>query len=100
MHTNYTYLFVSGVAVGSSIGHALGGFFGGSRQETAEAQSTDGIVDSQSQGDYYHNTSYEKKCEADARSFTKCLDENKGNDYQMSICGWYLEQLVSFLLLL
>jgi len=83
----------AGVAVGSSIGHALGGFFGGSGQTTAELQAADGLAASQDQGETFGSTSYGKNCEADARSFTKCLDENKGNDYQMSICGWYLEQL-------
>ena len=29
-------------------------------------------------------------CEADARAFTKCLDENNGN---MQICDWYLQAL-------
>ncbi|MCJ1383259.1 hypothetical protein MMC17_006372 [Xylographa soralifera] len=86
----------AGVAVGSSIGHALGGFFGGSGQATAESQAADGLVASQGHGETYETTIYGKNCEVDARSFTKCLDENKGNDYQMSICGWYLEQLVSF----
>lgn len=33
-------------------------------------------------------------CETDVKSFTKCLDENGGN---MQICGWYLDQLVSYL---
>lgn len=33
-----------------------------------------------------------RSCEADAKQFTKCLDENQGN---MQICSWYLEQLVS-----
>ena len=33
-----------------------------------------------------------RSCEADAKQFTKCLDENQGN---MQICNWYLEQLVS-----
>jgi len=83
----------AGVAVGSSIGHALGGFFGGSDQANVESQAADGMVTSQGQGETYQSTSYGKNCEVDARSFTKCLDENKGNDYQMSICGWYLEQL-------
>jgi len=83
----------AGVAVGSSIGHALGGFFGGSGQVTADSRAADGSMTSQGQGETYENTSHGKNCEADAKSFTKCLDENKGNDYQMSICGWYLEQL-------
>jgi hypothetical protein len=30
-------------------------------------------------------------CETDVRAFRKCMDENNGN---MSICGWYMDQLV------
>lgn len=32
-------------------------------------------------------------CENDVRAFRSCMDENSGN---MSICGWYLDQLVCF----
>lgn len=32
-------------------------------------------------------------CETDVRNFRRCMDENKGD---MSICGWYLDQLVRF----
>ncbi|MCJ1248616.1 hypothetical protein MMC30_005834 [Trapelia coarctata] len=85
----------AGVAVGSSIGHAIGGFFGGGSSQPAEAV-TDSAVQSQAQeGSAYQSTSDGRNCETDAKAFTKCLDENKGSDYQMSICGWYLEQLVS-----
>jgi coiled-coil-helix-coiled-coil-helix domain-containing protein 2 len=38
---------------------------------------------------------YARSCDTDAKAFTKCLDENKG-EHAMSICGWYLDQLVSF----
>jgi hypothetical protein len=38
------------------------------------------------------NSSWENPaCETDVRNFRKCMDENQGN---MSICGWYLDQLV------
>lgn len=85
----------SGVAVGSSIGHAIGGFFGGGSSQPAEVAS-DSAVQSQAQdGSTYQSTNYGRSCETDAKAFTRCLDENKGSDYQMSICGWYLEQLVS-----
>lgn len=37
-------------------------------------------------------TSYENPaCEVDVRNFRTCMDENQGN---LSICGWYLDQLV------
>lgn len=32
-------------------------------------------------------------CETDVRNFRRCMDENKGD---MTICGWYLDQLVRF----
>ena len=94
---NSTYFMSSGVAVGSSIGHALGGFFGGSNQTTGEANGSGDAAASQAQTSTYQSTSYGTSCEVDAKAFTRCLDENKGSEYQMSICGWYLEQLVSVL---
>ena len=29
-------------------------------------------------------------CAADIKSFTDCMNQNQGN---MTICGWYMEQL-------
>ncbi|KAL2037915.1 hypothetical protein N7G274_009390 [Stereocaulon virgatum] len=81
----------AGVAVGSSIGHAIGGMFGGSSSQPAEQQPADNALASQSNNDSYQSNSWgARSCENDAKSFTTCLDENKGN---MQICGWYLEQL-------
>ncbi|MCJ1299112.1 hypothetical protein MMC08_001903 [Hypocenomyce scalaris] len=82
----------AGVAVGSSIGHALGGFFGGgsSSSAPAETQQADNAVASQAQDGTYQNNWGARSCEQDAKSFTQCLDQNQGN---MQICGWYLEQL-------
>lgn len=83
-----------GVAVGSSIGHAIGGFFGGSSNAPAETQHAENAVASQSNdAGYQANNWGSRSCESDARTFTKCLDENAGN---MQICGWYLDQLVGF----
>ncbi|MCJ1314599.1 hypothetical protein MMC25_008281 [Agyrium rufum] len=80
----------AGVAVGSSIGHAIGGFFGGgSAQPAADAQENSLAATSQN---YQDNNTYGRSCENDARAFTKCMDENKG-DYAMTTCGWYLDQL-------
>ena len=88
----------SGVAVGSSIGHAIGGFFGGGsgastavqddagQTNTAAAFPQDGAYNSST-----NNTYGARSCEVDAKQFTQCLDEHQGN---MQICGWYLEQLV------
>ncbi|KAL8945449.1 MAG: hypothetical protein Q9211_000052 [Gyalolechia sp. 1 TL-2023] len=82
----------AGVAVGSSIGHAIGGLFGGgSSAAAAEPQQADNSVASQtSDAGYQSNNWATRNCDADAKSFTKCLDENGGN---MQICGWYLDQL-------
>ena len=81
------------MAVGSSIGHALGGFFGGgsSSSAPAETQQADNAVASQAPDGTYQNNWGARSCEQDAKSFTQCLDHNQGN---MQICGWYLEQLV------
>ena len=84
--------FHSGVAVGSSIGHAIGGMFGGGSSAPAEQQQADNTVANQSNdGGYQSNTWGPRSCETDAKTFTKCMDENQGN---MQICGWYLDQLV------
>lgn len=85
----------SGVAVGSSIGHAIGGFFGGgSSQAAADGQQSDSALATQATEGNYQSNGVSRSCEPDAKAFTRCLDENKG-EYQMSVCGWYLEQLVS-----
>lgn len=87
--------FNRGVAVGSSIGHAIGGFFGGGSSAAAEPQQADNSVASQANDAGYQSNSWgQRSCETDAKSFTKCLDENGGN---MQICGWYLDQLVSYM---
>ncbi|KAL3472641.1 hypothetical protein BJX99DRAFT_235071 [Aspergillus californicus] len=85
----------AGVAVGSSIGHAIGGFFGGGPSAPAEAQQAppaqaqpmdNGLWQSSAT-----NSSWETPaCETDVNNFRKCMDDNQGN---MSICGWYLDQL-------
>ena len=73
----------SGVAVGSSIGHALGGFFGGSSEAPQQAAvQSQGVQDQQQLGN--------DNCQGAAVQFTKCMDEQSGN---MQICSWYLEQL-------
>ncbi|KAI4165184.1 MAG: hypothetical protein LQ342_001052 [Letrouitia transgressa] len=83
----------AGVAVGSSIGHAIGGLFGGgSSSVPAESQQGDSsVVSSSTNGASSQSNDWgPRSCESDARSFTRCLDENAGN---MQICGWYLDQL-------
>jgi len=85
----------AGVAVGSSIGHAIGGFFGGGSSQAEQAPAAEAQTNANAYGDNYSNSNSSvgmANCEPDARAFTRCLDENKG-EYQMSVCGWYLEQL-------
>ena len=74
---------VSGVAIGSSIGHAIGGMFGGGAAPPAEQQQTN-AAQTQNQGEQWN-------CSSAATQFTKCMDDHSGN---MQICNWYLEQLV------
>ncbi|KAE8350283.1 hypothetical protein BDV28DRAFT_139417 [Aspergillus coremiiformis] len=85
----------AGVAVGSSIGHAIGGFFSGGSSAPAETQQAapaqaqpmdTGLWQSNTANSSYTNPA----CETDVRNFRQCMDENQGN---MSICGWYLDQL-------
>lgn len=79
-------LLCRGVAIGSSLGHAITGFFGGGSSAPEAAQ--DNAVASQGQE---KNQFGEPNCGFQVKSFTNCMDENQGN---MSICNWYLEQLV------
>lgn len=81
----------SGVAVGSSIGHAVGGLFGGSSSNPAETQDN-AVASQQTQdGGYQNNGWAQESCEPAAKGLASCLDQNSGN---MQICTWYLEQLV------
>lgn len=85
----------AGVAVGSTIGHTLGagitGMFGGRSEAPAEQQQPQ----QQDLAPYQQQNSYAtqeqvRHCDADARNFTRCLEENDGN---MQTCGYYLQQL-------
>ena len=89
----------SGVAVGSSIGHAIGGMFGGGSSYSAPAEQQQQPTDAYARtGDATPNALYSQNsaaeatgpCAADIKSFTDCMNQNQGN---MTICGWYLEQL-------
>jgi hypothetical protein len=80
----------SGVAVGSSIGHAVGSLFsGGSSSAPAETQQAP--VQPTDNSLYQSNSWETPACETDVRNFRKCMDDNQGS---LSICGWYLDQLV------
>ncbi|KAK8154988.1 hypothetical protein BKA80DRAFT_257326 [Phyllosticta citrichinensis] len=75
----------SGVAVGSSIGHAIGGFFGGGGSSAPAEAAPQAPAESSS-------NAYQapKVCETDITNFKQCMDQNEGS---LTICGWYLEQL-------
>lgn len=80
-----TYIFHnSGVAVGSSIGHAIGGFFGGGSSAPEQAAPVQAAQTQQQNSEWGNN------CAGATQTFTKCMDDHSGN---MQICGWYLEQL-------
>jgi hypothetical protein len=83
-------LYDSGVAVGSSIGHAIGGFFGGGSSAPAE-QSAQAVADP-ADNSTYTSSGYQapRACETDVTNFRRCMDENQGS---LTICGWYLDQL-------
>ncbi len=83
----------SGVAVGSSIGHAIGGFFGGDSSNAArESQVAENVGPSQvnNAGDRANQWGA-SSCDTAAKQFTTCMNENGGD---MQICNWYLDQLV------
>jgi len=87
----------AGVAVGSSIGHAIGGFFGGGSSAAAQEQPQAPAVaqDNFAQAGAYNtnaSTGAEagEPCAVDLKSFTDCMNQNRGD---MTICGWYFEQL-------
>ncbi|KIV97523.1 hypothetical protein PV10_01266 [Exophiala mesophila] len=85
----------AGVAVGSSIGHAIGGFFSGGSSSAPVEQAQQAPVDNYSGAGnslYSQSAATEASgpCAADIKSFTDCMNQNQGN---MTICGWYMEQL-------
>lgn len=75
----------SGVAIGSSVGHAIGGLFSGGGSSSVEQAPQQAAVNTQSQ-----NSEWGNNCAGATQNFTKCMDEHGGN---MQICNWYLEQL-------
>ena len=84
----------SGVAVGSSVAHAIGGFFGGSTSPQSAASTTvDSAEPTHAENAFDEGRATSRNCDVDAKALTRCLDENRGSDYQMSLCGFYLEQL-------
>ncbi|EEQ35275.1 hypothetical protein McanMca71_004853 [Microsporum canis] len=83
-----------GVAIGSSIGHAVGSFFTGGSSSAAPAETQQAAAQPMDSSMYQSNSTSgwaeDAPCAADARSFRKCMDDNRGD---LSICGWYMDQL-------
>lgn len=81
----------AGVAVGSTIGHTVGAgitsLFGGSSSHPVDQVQDQQLAAQQQQSTYQEQA---KHCDADARNFTRCLEDNGGN---MQICDYYLQQL-------
>jgi len=79
------------VAIGSSIGHAIGGLFsGGSSSTTTSPEQQQQQLQQASYQQDSQPAAAGGACANDVRNFTRCMDEQGGN---MGICGWYLEQL-------
>ncbi|SCU87500.1 LAME_0D10308g1_1 [Lachancea meyersii CBS 8951] len=82
----------AGVAVGSAVGHTLGagltGMFSGSSSAPAAEQQQQMVAAPAQQQGFAHEQA--RTCDVDARTFTRCLEENSGN---MQICDFYLQQL-------
>lgn len=92
-----------GVAVGSSIGHAVGGWFGGGSAPAAQdapAQASPAYADNNGQYMQYSQDAYAAPsaneglnvCLNETEGFKRCMTDNKGD---LTICGWYLDQLKS-----
>lgn len=78
--------------MGSSIGHAVGGFFGGNSGHAVENQAADSSVSSGSNNAVDRGNQWgEPSCDTAAKQFATCMGDNGGN---MQICQWYLDQLV------
>jgi hypothetical protein len=69
----------------------VGGMFGGG-SSAAEAAPADQPVAQQDNGAYAVNQNYQapQACATDISNFRTCMDQNQGN---LTICGWYLDQL-------
>ncbi|KAM0718122.1 hypothetical protein Q7P37_006454 [Cladosporium fusiforme] len=81
----------AGVAVGSSIGHAVGGWFSGGSSD-APAAPVDQPLAQTADGQTAMNSQYQPPavCAQDVSNFRSCMDQNQGD---LTICGWYLDQL-------
>ena len=74
----------AGVGIGHVIGHGLTGMFGGGSSAPA---ATDAAA---ARCRRPNSNTRVGACDADAKAFTKCMDDYKGD---MTVCSWYLDQL-------
>jgi len=74
----------AGVGIGHVIGHGLTGLFGGGSSPAPPADAAAAAPATSNA-----NTMV-GVCDADAKAFTKCMDDYKGD---MTVCSWYLDQL-------
>lgn len=77
----------AGVAVGSAVGHTMGA---GLTSLFSGSGSNDAPVQQQQQQAVATESDAAGACAADARNFTRCLEDSNGN-YQA--CDFYLQQL-------
>lgn len=78
-----------GVAVGHTVANGVMGLFGGGSSSEAAAQDPNQAAAAQN-NNAYASQQQDPNCAMATKSFTSCMDEHQGN---MSICGWYMEQL-------
>ncbi|CAN3363834.1 hypothetical protein DICA1_E14642 [Diutina catenulata] len=76
----------TGVAIGSTVSHGISSLFSGSSAPAVPADAQVAAAAPVTQ----QTTEAARHCDADARMFTKCLEDNNGN---MQICDYYLQQL-------
>lgn len=80
----------AGVAIGSSVGHAVGSLFMGGRTEND--QPVEQSMQQQQQQPSQAAAPVNAPCEKDASAFARCLEDNTTD---ISACQTYLEQLKS-----
>jgi hypothetical protein len=71
-------LICSGVAVGSSIGHMVGGWFnGGSSSEAAQASQDNMAANPDAGSAYASSYAAPKACDGQISQFRTCMDQNE-----------------------
>ena len=76
--------------MGSSIGHAVGGWFSGGSSAATPEQASQAVAQGDANAVYSSQYQPPRVCENQVTGFRQCMDQNQGD---LNICGWYLEQL-------